>query len=64
MLDQNTANCLCNIQEILNNSLTEGSSGKFTLLDNINVTVCNIKNRLYENVIVKNPDLNVNLEFL
>jgi len=64
LLDQNTANCLCNIQEILNNSLTEGSSGKFTLLDNINVTVCNIKNRLYENVIVKNPDLNVNLEFL
>ena len=64
LLDQDTANCLCNIQEILNNSLTEGSSGKFTLLDNINVTVCNIKNRLYENVIVKNPDLNVNLEFL
>jgi hypothetical protein len=57
-------NCLFNIQEILNNSLSEGSSGEFSLLDNIKVTVCNIKNRLYENVIVKNPDLNVNLEFL
>ena len=64
LLDQNMTNCLFNIQEILNNSLSEGSSGEFSLLDNINVTVCNIKNRLYENVIVKNPDLNVNLEFL
>lgn len=64
LLDQNTANCLFNIQEILKNSLSEGSSGEFSLLDTINVAVYNIKNRLRENIYVKNPDLNVNLEFL
>ena len=64
LLDQNMTNCLFNIQEILNNSISEGSSGEFSLLDNMNVTVCNMKNRLSENIFVKNPDLNVNLEFL
>jgi len=63
-INQKIVEYLHKMQEIIKYSLNENDNGEFDLENNMNIKVNKLTNRIYENIVVKNPPLTLPIEYL